>query len=187
MSKWNNIKLGDLNEFRSETINPVRYESQTFELYSVPAYEAGLPEIVRGCEIGSSKQRVQEGDVLLCKINPRINRVWHVIRHTDHSLIASSEWIVIRSNKAYPQYLLWCLRSKSFREKIVLNVTGIGGSLTRAQPKTVAQYEIPLPPVSKQWEIAATLDTVSEILRLRKAQLAELDNLVKSQFIEMFG
>lgn len=187
MSKKIMVKLGDINEYKGDTVNPLKYPSQMFELYSVPACDTGNPEIVLGSSIGSAKQRVQKDDILLCKINPRINRVWKVAQHTDYPLIASSEWIVVRSNKVYPQYLYWCLQSKPFREKLVLNVTGIGGSLTRAQPKTVAQYKIPMPSISEQEKIASTLDAVSEVLRLRKAQLAELDNLVKSQFIEMFG
>jgi len=36
-------------------------------------------------------------------------------------------------------------------------------------------------------QITAQLDTVSDMIRLRKQQLEELDLLVKSQFIEMFG
>jgi len=187
MSKRNKVLLGDINEFKSETLDPTKFPAQTFELYSVPTFEHGTPEIVLGREIGSTKQRVQKGDILLCKINPRINRVWAVEQHTKYTLIASSEWIVIRSHKATTGYLLWCLRAKPFRERMILNVTGIGGSLTRAQPKTVAQYEIPLPSITEQQSIAATLDAVSEVLRLRKAQLDELDNLVKSQFVEMFG
>lgn len=64
------------------------------------------------------------------------------------------------------------------------NKAVMGATLNKA---TLQDIAIPLPPIDKQKEIATALDAVSEVLRLRKAQLAELDNLVKSQFIEMFG
>ena len=64
------------------------------------------------------------------------------------------------------------------------NKAVMGATLNKA---TLQNISIPLPPIGKQKEIAASLDAVSEVLRLRKAQLAELDKLVKSQFIEMFG
>lgn len=50
-----------------------------------------------------------------------------------------------------------------------------------------ASIEIPLPPLKEQHKIASILDTVSEALKLRKQQLNELDLLVKSKFVEMFG
>lgn len=50
-----------------------------------------------------------------------------------------------------------------------------------------ASIEIPLPPLKEQHKIASILDTVSEALKLRKQQLNELNLLVKSKFIDMFG
>ena len=44
-----------------------------------------------------------------------------------------------------------------------------------------------LPSIEKQQEIAAVLDKVTELIALRKEQLAKLDQLVKSRFIELFG
>lgn len=44
-----------------------------------------------------------------------------------------------------------------------------------------------LPSMERQIEIATTLDRVSELISLRKEQLAKLDKLVKARFVEMFG
>jgi len=187
VSKWEMVKLGSINCYQSKSVDPMKKPDCMFELYSVPSFDNDYPEIVTGAEIGSTKQAVQKDDVLLCKINPRINRVWYVKRHTEHPLIASSEWIVIRNNNISSKYLVWCLRSKPFRNLLTANVTGIGGSLIRVQPKQVKEYPIPLPPLETQMQIAKTLDTTAELLALRKKQLAELDNLIKSTFYDMFG
>ena len=53
--------------------------------------------------------------------------------------------------------------------------------------KWLKEMSIPLPPLNEQRRIAATLDTVTGLIRLRKQQLEELDYLVKSRFVEMFG
>ena len=45
---------------------------------------------------------------------------------------------------------------------------------------------VPLPPLETQRHIAAVLDKVSELISLRKRQLAKLDELVKARFVEMF-
>ena len=44
-----------------------------------------------------------------------------------------------------------------------------------------------LPSMGKQKEIASVLDKVTELIALRKEQLAKLDQLVKSRFVELFG
>lgn len=179
--------IAEINHYTSFTVNPLSLPEQTYELYSVPSYDSGLPEIIQGKEIGSTKVAVRENDVLVCKINPRINRVWVVKHHTQHPLIASSEWIVIRSPENDCEYLKWYFMSPKFHRMMVSQVTGIGGSLTRAQPKQVATYPVPIPDLPTQRRIAATLDKVSEGIALCKQMLADLDELVKSQFVEMFG
>ena len=44
-----------------------------------------------------------------------------------------------------------------------------------------------MPELYEQKKIAAILDNVSKLLFLRKQQLAKLDELVKTRFVEMFG
>ena len=51
----------------------------------------------------------------------------------------------------------------------------------------IASIQIPLPPLADQRRIAATLDKICGIIEKRKAQLAQLQQLVKSRFVEMFG
>ena len=158
-----------------------------YEMYSVPIYETGHPEFLRGDEIGSNKVSVQKDDILLCKINPRINRVWVVADESDYPSIASSEWIVIRTPEYNPSFLAWYFKSPKFKQLMVSEVTGIGGSLTRAQPKAVAEYPVPILPMEEQNEIAIILDKAANIILSRKQQLSALDDLIKARFVEMFG
>ena len=72
--------VGEINEYSGTTVNPLSTPDVTYELYSVPSFDFKYPEIVKGNNIGSSKVTVEENDVLICKINPRINRVWVVKR-----------------------------------------------------------------------------------------------------------
>src|SRR5690606_34923922 len=51
----------------------------------------------------------------------------------------------------------------------------------------IANLKIPLPPFNVQKYIANVLDKTQEIIDGHKKQLAELDNLIKSVFYEMFG
>lgn len=181
------IELEDINEYKSESINPAKMQEMVFELYSVPVYETGHPEYLTGKQIASSKIVVRKNDILLCKINPRINRVWIVKKESENVNIASSEWIVVRSNKYNPEFLAWYFRSPKFRQLMVSEVTGIGGSLTRAQPKRVAKYPVPVIDRNIQDKIVYRLNKIYNIIDMKKRELAKFDSLIQARFVEMFG
>lgn len=171
---WVWVRLGEVNKYISKSVNPISEPDKIFELYSVPSMVDNYPEIIAGSDIGSSKQSVCKKDVLLCKINPRINRVWKVSQFTDNELIASSEWIIIRNNHIDANYLMYCFQSKYFREFMLSNVSGVGGSLMRAQPKYVQTYPIPLPPLSEQQRIVERIEELFAKLDEAKERMQEV-------------
>ena len=180
-------KLKNINKYKSENINPAKTPDTVFEMYSVPIYETGHPEYLRGSQIASNKAVVEKNDILVCKINPRINRVWIVSDEADNLNIASSEWIVVRNNEYNPEFLAWYFRTPRFQKLMTSEVTGIGGSLTRAQPKSVAEYPVPVLDRNTQNEIVARLNKCKIIIDSKEQELEQLDTLVKSRFVEMFG
>ena len=145
-------------------MNPSNYPNSIFDLYSVPTYSTGKPEKLKGKVIGSTKQSVRKGDILLCKINPHLNRVWLIEESYEIPQIASSEWIVIRSNNIYMPFLKFYLESPEFRKLLCSQVSGVGGSLTRAQPATVKKYYVPIPPYREQQSIVKMIDENFSIL-----------------------
>lgn len=93
-STWSSIPLSELSGRSPETVDPQRTPDELFALFSIPAYDSGRPELVRGRDIGSTKQAVKSRDVLLAKIVPHIRRSW-VVNAQPHCAIASTEWIRI--------------------------------------------------------------------------------------------
>lgn len=53
--------------------------------------------------------------------------------------------------------------------------------------KLLKEIKIPLPPKSTQLAIVSELDKINELIRLKKEQLKDFDNLAQSLFYEMFG
>lgn len=176
---WSETEIGPVNTYSSETLNPAKAPKQTFELYSVPVFPKRKPEIVDGKDIGSTKQKVEPDDVLLCKINPRINRVWLVGKKNDHEQIASSEWIVIRQPLFHPDFIRFQLQESSFRDRLCAEVSGVGGSLTRAQPKKVESYKLRIAPLAEQKRIAQKLDALLAQVDTLKARIDAIPALLK--------
>ncbi len=155
---WAYLILSDINSYKSSTVTPANMPGQLFDLYSVPIFSTMLPEKTHGSEIGSAKQVVKKGDVLLCKINPHLNRVWEITKDSNNIQIASSEWIVVRSEFHHPPFLKWYFNSPKFRTLLSSQVSGVGGSLTRAQPAIVKSYLVPIPPMEEQKRISSAIE-----------------------------
>ena len=80
-------------------------------------------------------------------------------------------------------YLYYYLLSK----KDYVNEIGRGVAQNNINMKILRDMEIYIPSVGEQARITQTLNKVYELIALRKEQLAKLDQLVKSRFIELFG
>ena len=187
-SSWTWTTVNDINMYNSKNVNPAKHKENIFELYSVPVFPTDTPEIVKGGKIGSAKQCVENGDVLLCKINPKINRVWFVKNRTENAMIASSEWIVVRNKFMLTDYLVFCFMSPYFRDLIENNVSGVGGSLTRAQPSMVATYTIPIPPFQEQERIVEEIKhwfELIDVIEQSKEALQEVIKLTKSKILDL--
>ncbi len=157
---WIEIKLKELGLTKAQSIAPSDNPNELFELWSVPSYPTEKPEYQLGKDIGSNKIRVEPEDVLLCKINPRINRVWKVGGKNDHTQIASTEWIVFRSKSVNSDFLKYRLMEPSVRKEICANVSGVGGSLTRARPQIVKELKVTVAPLNEQKRIADKIEVL---------------------------
>jgi type I restriction enzyme S subunit len=156
---WAETTLDEIQQDFSQGINPASYPDEEFELFSVPSYPNGVAEVVRGRDIGSNKQTVIPNAVLLCKINPRINRVWVVDRKTDLRSIASTEWIPFWPvHGINPNYLAYYLRQNHVRDFLAQNASGVGGSLMRIKPSTFARFRFVLAPREEQTRIVAEIE-----------------------------
>ena len=127
------VPLGELMLSKKRSVDPRKYPSEQFELFSIPAFDAGTPETVCGSEIGSSKQVLERHDVLLSRIVPHIRRSWVVQPRSERRKIGSSEWIVFRSDRFEPKYLRHVLTSDRFHLAFMQTVAGRGRVLAESQ------------------------------------------------------
>jgi len=89
--------------------------------------------------------------------------------------------LVAHKDVLLPKYLYYFCVNFDFEK---LNTTVTIPSLTKAN---LLQIEISIPDMDKQRYIVGVLDRVCHLIELRQQELRELDQLVKSRFIELFG
>lgn len=184
MSEWPMVKLKELMR-KTKSIDPGKYPDEEFALYSIPAYDNGIPEKIFGRDIGSSKILLKDSDVVLSKIVPHIRRTWVI---TDgEKQIGSSEWIVFNDDRFDPQFIANYLKSDVFHYQLLTTVAGVGGSLNRARPAAVAELKIPLPPLGEQKRIAEILGGVSKAIHAVEQQLQLVESACVNSFERKFN
>jgi type I restriction enzyme, S subunit len=178
---------GEFMVQKAGSIDPAKYPDEEFELYSIPAFDNKKPETLMGRDIGSVKQVVVPGDVLLSRIVPHIRRAWVVQQDRGHRLIASGEWIIFRSAQFDPSYLRHFLVGDAFHQKFMQTVAGVGGSLLRARPAHVATIALPMPPLAAQCRIAAILDQSEAIVLKRETAVQKAGELLQCVILNLCG
>jgi type I restriction enzyme, S subunit len=167
---WEEFDLGSLVANVRESARITKDEK--YELWSVPSFSDGNPEYVTGAEIGSGKLLVKKDDVLISKINPRINRVWMVTEPKSSGLIqvASPEWLVARvkdHKRVLVPFLAFYLSSPVFRDWISSASSSVTGSHSRAKAGQILEQIVPVPPLEEQVKIVEILE--EQISRLDAA------------------
>ncbi len=86
-------------------------------------------------------------------------------------------------NQLNTDYLYYYLKSK----KKYVNKISRGVAQNNINMSMLKSFELPLPEISKQEKIVASLDKVFAIINDRQHELQKLDELIKARFVEMFG
>lgn len=191
MAKWNYVKIGNvctverggsprpIDKFITDDpngINWIKIGDATDSMYITETAQKIIPE-------GMKKSRyVQPGDFLLSNSmsfgRPYILKIDGCIH---------DGWLVLRDNGGVfdKRFLYYYLSSPSTYQKF--KNMAVGGVVNNLNSDMVRGVTVPIPKMEEQIEIVQTLDNVSNLIFLRKQQLAKLDELVKARFVEIFG
>ena len=96
-------------------------------------------------------------------------------------------WLVLHDNNNTfsKDYLYYVLSSPIMYSKFTQ--LAVGGVVNNLNSNIVREVVVAVPPLSTQLSIVFELDRINELIRLKKEQLKDYDNLAQSIFYEMFG
>lgn len=133
-----------------------------------------------------AKQLLNNGDIIVSTVRPNLNAVAIVEEETDNLMVGSTGYCVLRCKDTMDaRYLFNFCQSQYFIDDMTSQATG--ASYPAVSSSIVKNSLIPVCSLEEQRKIAKRIDTVSELIDLRQQQLKQLDELVKSRFIELFG
>ena len=132
-----------------------------------------------------AQQKIEYGDIVVSTVRPNLKNIAIIDRY-EPNIVASSGFCVLRNTECIERnYLFHYVTSDIFTQHLMKITTGANYPAVRDQD--VRDSIIPLPPKSTQLAIVSELDKINELIRLKKEQLKDFDNLAQSIFYEMFG
>ena len=132
---------------------------------------------------------LQDGDILISHINSTKHLGKCAIYQGDPpALIHGMNLLALRVDPdiAASRYVYWMLSSTGFRRKLP-RITKHSVNQSSFNISSFRKLEIPLPPLSEQKRIAGILDTADALRAKRRETIAQLDTLLQSTFLDMFG
>lgn len=175
---WEVGNLNQIAELLKKNVKPFENPDTKYHHYSLPEFDSGkMPSYEFGSNILSSKYQVLENSILISKLNPRIPRIWTIIKPKDNS-ICSTEFQVIKplEDKFFPFINSLC-SSEGYTNSIQSKVTGTSSSHQRVNPKDIINYGMVLPP---QFIVNQFYDSIYSTLILiddNRKENQELTNL----------
>lgn len=190
MSKWEMVRLGDVGEVITGSTPPTSnrsyYESDDIQFYKPNDFKESVVNKLKFSlayvsHHATNKIRLfPKGSVLTTCIGS-IGKVGVLDNEATGNQQINA--IIPNRRKVISVFLAYSILSKNNHLKDKANAPVVP-IINKTQ---FANVQIPLPPLEVQQKIAQTLDAAAELLTLRKEQLAEMDNLIKAVFYEMFG
>ena len=183
--KWPTGALASVAVLDRQSIHPSEVDADTPYLGLEHLDRDGgidCVETVESAGLKSNKFCFSDGHVLFGKLRPYLRKT---VR-PEFSGVCSTDIIPILPKDGLSRdYLFYFLRTPATVELATSRCSG--ANLPRLSPKQLAALQIPLPPLDQQKRIARILDAADALRAKRREALSQLDTLLQSTFLDMFG
>ena len=188
-NNWARVKLSDVAEEYSVRIDNPSLSEYDFYIGSdcIGQYDFRIHKRSDASTITSAQKLFKEGDYLLVRRSLYGSDFRERAPRADFDGVCSADILTIREKKGViaDGFLIYVLYQKSLWDFIVSNSNG--GLTRRIKWKQLADYEFDLPPIEEQRILADKLWAAYRLKESYKKLLTATQEMVKSQFIEMFG
>lgn len=139
----------------------------------------------KAIEIIKKRSRIKNGDILFTSIG-RIGDT-AIVKDKDDTWDVNESVFVFTVNERIitPEYFCLLFETKSVQSYLRMNISG--STFKSVKMNQLEKMIFELPSLEDQKFITETILKSKRIIELRRKQIFELDYLIKSRFVEMFG
>ena len=169
--------LGEVASHHKAAVDPSELGDQEVDHFSIPAFDSGRRPVREPAScIKSGKLRVEHGDILVSRLNPRIPRIWSARTSPEVPAMCSTEFLVLRpTGAAVTAGLIFAAATQpGTASDMTQRATGTSGSHQRIKPADAMAVPVP---VVKDESLSTLLDELVDLAghsRQEAATLAEL-------------
>lgn len=178
------VRLGDIVKIEKASMP----SGNNVWVLNLDAVEKGTGKVIvknrmKADSAGTSTVAFTADAVLYSKLRPNLNKV--VV--ADEPGLATSEMLplIVNPEVLDRRYFAYLLRSNSFVNLAVSSTTG--SKMPRMNKKTLLNAVFPIPSLELQHQRIDLLSSIEKARTKAELLIQQLDTLVKSRFIEMFG
>lgn len=190
MSKWKKVKINDIGKIVTGS-TPSTKKLEYYSSKEIPFYKPGDLSDSEVRSLGLAQDYLSNCAKPIIKLLPKgsvlvtcIGIIGKVGIATDVCTCNQQINAIIPDERLINNHFLaYALINQKDHIRLIANAPVVP-IINKSQ---FSDIEISLPPLEIQKQIAKNLDTAPELLAMRKQQLSELNNLIKSVFYDMFG
>ena len=189
MSRWPSIKIGDACDVIAGG-TPQR-SVQSYWDGNIPWVK--ISDMLQGCITNTEEKITQAGlDGSAAKILPVGTLLVSIFATIGRTAVLGCEaatnqaivGVIPKEENVYnSRFLQYCLQEKT--AELVRKARGV--AQLNINGSVLKSTEIPLPPLDEQKRIAAILDAADTLRAKRRQSIAQLDALIQSTFLDLFG
>lgn len=182
-----NIKLKYvLKEISAKKISKGKLEnSETLvDIGNIERRFNNLVNLEKVSEVGSDKSILQEGDIVIPKMQPRMGNIFLNVGHKRY--IGSTELLEYSIFKNHnPLFLYYLITSQKFL--VDLEKLESGKTHRRVNSSDLLKIKIPLIPKSKQDKIVMQIEPIEKKIKELKSKIAPAQEIINEVFAREFG
>lgn len=164
------VQLSDICQINAENKNPaLAFGNDEFIYIDISSVENGTGRVnfsnkIKGIDAPSrAKRAIKNGDILFSTVRPNLKAYGYIEREDCSCCVASTGFAIISAKSmVLSKYVYYMLYSKPVQLQLE-SMMG-KGAYPSVNQKDVSQIQIPLPPVSVQEAMVASLDNYQKII-----------------------
>ena len=188
-TNWKTVKLSDVAEEYSIRIENPSESEYGFYIGSdcIGQYDFKIHKKSDASTITSTQKGFKKGDYLLVRRSLYGSDFRERAPRAEFDGVCSADILTIREKPGIiaDGFLIYVLYQKSLWDYIVSNSNG--GLTRRIKWRQLADFKFKLPPLKVQIQLSERLWSAYRLKESYQNMLSSIDEMVKSQFIEMFG
>lgn len=191
--KWELIKIKYVAEYNTKTLPENTKDEFNFNYIDIGSVKFGegitnFQNLNFKDAPSRARRIVKKDDVIISSVRTYLRAIAR-IEESEIPQIASTGFVVFSSKpqKILPRFLFYAISSESFVGKVEANSVGI--SYPAINASQIANFKIPLPPLSEQESIAKMLDSkcaqIDSLIAEKESLIADLTEYKKSLIFEV--